>query len=110
MSNWRSEQEVEEIQEPSHFNFIKIHLLSHFWQHVERFRNIVKYSTDISELAQKEHIKESDKSSDTVDTALQILVISIKGQVFQLRLLNLTRLYYNTSSHTVTSAIAHPCS
>ncbi|KAL0630419.1 hypothetical protein Q9L58_010734, partial [Maublancomyces gigas] len=104
MSHRRSLEEIEEIREASHFNFIKMHLLTHFRQHVERFGNIPMFSTDFSQLAHKEHIKESYKSSNKVDAALQNLDISTRRQAFELRLLNLKRLYYDNSSHGESSA------
>ncbi|KAL0630995.1 hypothetical protein Q9L58_010148 [Maublancomyces gigas] len=92
MSHRRSLEDIEEIREASYFNLIKMHLLTHFWQHVKRFGNIPMFSTDFSELAHKGHIKESYKSSNKVDTALQILDISTRRQAFELGLLNLQRL------------------
>jgi len=46
------------IHGESHFNFIKIHLLSHFCDHIRQFGNIPMYSTEIGELAHKTQIKE----------------------------------------------------
>jgi len=46
------------IHGESHFNFIMIHLLSHFWDHIRQFGNIPMYSTEIGELAHKRQIKE----------------------------------------------------
>jgi len=39
------------INAKSHFNFIKMHLLSHFCDHIRQFGNILMYSTKIGELA-----------------------------------------------------------
>jgi hypothetical protein len=61
------------IQERSHFNFIKLHVLSHYREHVECFGSILQYSTDISELAYIRQIKEAYRASNKVDTAKQIL-------------------------------------
>ena len=46
------------IHGESHFNFIKMHLLSHFCDHKRRFGNILMYSTEIREPAHKTQIKE----------------------------------------------------
>jgi len=42
----------------SHFNFIKMHLLSHFCDHIRKFGNILMYSMEIGELAHKTQIKD----------------------------------------------------
>ncbi|KAL0631427.1 hypothetical protein Q9L58_009707 [Maublancomyces gigas] len=86
MSHRRRLQEMEEIREASHFNFIKMHLLTHFRQHVERFEITAMFSTE------------------SVDAPLQILDISTRRQAFELRLLNLKRLYYHNNSHGESSA------
>jgi len=46
------------IHTESHFNFGKMHLLSHFSDHIRQFGNIPMYSTDFAELAHKEQIKD----------------------------------------------------
>ncbi|RPB06759.1 hypothetical protein P167DRAFT_477501, partial [Morchella conica CCBAS932] len=56
----------------SHFNFIKLHVLTHHREHVERFGSIPQYSTDISELAHLRQIKEAYGASNKVDAATQI--------------------------------------
>ena len=46
------------VRGESHFNFIKMHLLSHFCDHIRQFGNIPMYSTEIEELAHKTQIKD----------------------------------------------------
>jgi len=46
------------IHTESHFNFVKMHRLSHFSDHIQQFGNIPTYSTEIGELAHKEQIKD----------------------------------------------------
>ncbi|RPB06929.1 hypothetical protein P167DRAFT_476763, partial [Morchella conica CCBAS932] len=48
----------------SHFNFIKLHVLTHYREHVERFGSIPQYSTDISELAHVRQVKEAYRASN----------------------------------------------
>ncbi|KAI5849422.1 hypothetical protein DFP73DRAFT_591677 [Morchella snyderi] len=55
----RGLEELEEIRKGSHFNFIKMHLLSHFRDHVERFGNIPMFSTDVRDLVHKQQIKKA---------------------------------------------------
>jgi len=45
-------------EEDVDFNFVKIHLLSHFGDHVRRFGNIQMYSTESGETSHKSMIKE----------------------------------------------------
>jgi len=52
------------IHRESHFNFIKIHLLSHFSDHICQFGNIPIYSTKFGELAHKEQIKDGWRRSN----------------------------------------------
>ncbi|KAH8144571.1 uncharacterized protein LAJ45_11405 [Morchella importuna] len=50
-------EEIREIRERAHFNFIKLHVLTHYREHVEHFGSIPQYSIDISELANVGQIK-----------------------------------------------------
>ncbi|KAH0606117.1 uncharacterized protein H6S33_003778 [Morchella sextelata] len=72
-SSQRNSEKICEIRERSHFNFIKLHMLSHYRELVERFGSIPQYSTDISELAYIRQIKEAYGASNKVDAATQIL-------------------------------------
>jgi len=53
-----NELRMDMIHGESHFNFIKMHLLSHFCDIIRQFGNIPMYSTEIGELAHKTQIKE----------------------------------------------------
>jgi len=61
------------IHGESHFNFIKIHLLSHFCDQIRQFGNIPMYSTESGELAHKTQIKEGWGQSNKNDAARQIV-------------------------------------
>jgi len=61
------------IQPENHFNFIKMHYLSHFVSHVRHFGSILMYSTEMGELAHKQQIKESYRRSNKNNAAPQIL-------------------------------------
>jgi len=56
-----------------YFNFVKIHLLSHFGDHVRRFGNIQMYSTESGETSHKTMIKEGYRCSNRNDASHQIL-------------------------------------
>jgi len=51
------ERRMDLIHPELHFNFVKIHLLSHFSDHIRQFGNIRMYSTEFGELAHNEQIK-----------------------------------------------------
>jgi len=53
----------------SHFNFIKMHLVSHFSDHIRQFANILMYPTEIGELAHKTQIKDGWRQSNKNDAA-----------------------------------------
>jgi len=55
------------------FNFVKIHLLSHFKDHVHRFGSIGMYSTESGESSHKQMIKEGYRRSNKNDATFQIL-------------------------------------
>ncbi|KAH8145068.1 uncharacterized protein LAJ45_10191 [Morchella importuna] len=85
----RGLEEIREIRERSHFNFIKLHVLTHYREHVERFGSIPQYSTDISELAHVRQIKEAYGASNKVDAATQILDYGGRRLALEIRMLNL---------------------
>jgi len=76
----------------SHFNFIKMHLLSHFCDHIRQFGNIPMYSTEIGELAQKTQIKDGWHQSNKNDAARQIVDSYGRQHAIRMRLLNLESL------------------
>jgi hypothetical protein len=85
----RGLEEIREIRERSHFNFIKLHVLSHYREHVKHFGSISQYSTDISELAQVRQIKEAYAASNKVDAATQILDYRGRWLALEIRMQNL---------------------
>ena len=69
----RVNQRADLIRRENHFNFIKMHYLSHFSFHVRRFGSISMYSTKIGELAHEDQIKEGYRRSNKNEAARQIL-------------------------------------
>ena len=53
-----NDRRMELVHAESHFNFVKMHLLDHFRDHIYQFGNILMYSTEFSELAHKDQIKD----------------------------------------------------
>jgi len=61
------------VRDESHFNFMTMHLLSHFCDHIPQFGNIPMYSTEIGELAHKTQIKDGWRQSNKNNPARQIV-------------------------------------
>jgi len=87
-----NELRMDMINAESHFNFIKMHLLSHFCDHIRQFGNIPMYSTEIGELAHKTQIKEGLRQSNKNDAARQIVHSYGRQHAIRMRLLNLESL------------------
>jgi len=65
----RSDRGADMIRPENHFNFIKMHYLTHFASHVRRFGSISMYSIEIGELADKDEIKDGYRMSNKNDAA-----------------------------------------
>jgi len=61
------------VRGESHFNFIQMHLLSYFCNHIPQFGNIPMYSTQIGELAYTMQITDGWPQSNKNDSARKIL-------------------------------------
>jgi len=83
------ELRMDMIHGESHFNFIKMRLLSHLCDHIRQFGNISMYSTEIGELAHKTQIKEGWCQSNKHDAARQIVNSYGRQHAIWMRLLNL---------------------
>jgi len=75
-----------------HFNFIKMHLLSHFYDLIPQCGNIPIYSTEIGELAQKTQIKDGLHQLNKNDTGRQIVHSYSRQHAIRMQLLNLESL------------------
>jgi len=87
-----NELRMDMIHTESHFNFVKMHLPSHFSDHIRQFGNIPMYSTDFGELAHKEQIKDGWRRSNKNDVERQILHSYGRQHAIRMRLLNLNSL------------------
>jgi len=86
------ELRMDMIHGESHFNFIKMHLLSHLSDHIRQFGNILMYSTEIGELAHKTQITEGWRQSNQNDSAGQIVHSYGRQHSIRMRILNLQSL------------------
>jgi hypothetical protein len=75
-------------EEDVDFNFVKIHLLSHFGDHVRRFGNIQMYSTESGETSHKTMIKEGYRRSNKNDASHQILRTYARLDSFKIHEMN----------------------
>ena len=87
-----NDQRTELIYAESNFNFVKMHLISHFRDHIYQFGNIPMYSTEYGELAHKEQIKDGWRRSNKIDAARQILSSYGLQHVIRMRTMNLESL------------------
>ena len=87
-----NDQCMDLIHAKSHFNFIEMHLIIHFREHIYQFGNIPMYSTEFGDLAHKEQIKDGYRRSNKIDAARQILRSYGRHHAIRMRLLNLESL------------------
>jgi len=84
-----NDQGMELIHSESNFNFVKMHLISHFRDHIYMFSNIPMYSTEYGELPHKEQIKDGWRHSNKIDAARPILSSYRRQPAIRMRLLHL---------------------
>jgi len=88
----RSDRRADLIRRENHCNFIKMHYLTHFASHVQRFGSISMYSTEIGELAYKNLSKDGYLRSNKNDATRQILSQYGHQDALQMRLLTIEAL------------------
>jgi len=64
-----NDQRMELLHSESNFNFVKMHLISHFRDHSYMFCNMPMYSTESGELAHKKQIKDGWRRSNKINAA-----------------------------------------
>jgi len=84
-----NDQLMELIHSASNSHFVKIHLISHFRNHIYMFGDIPMYSTEYGELEYKEQIKNGWPHSTKIHAARQILRGSGRQDAISMTLLNL---------------------
>ena len=78
-----SDQHMDLIYTEIRFNFIKMHLLIHFGDHIRQFDNIPMYSKVHGEIAHKEQIQDPWRRSNKYDVAQQIFTATGVGRRFE---------------------------
>jgi len=87
-----NELRMDMINAESHFNFVKMHLLSNLCDHIHQFGIIPMYSTEIGDLAHKTQIKGGWRQSNKNDAARQIVHSYGRQHAIRMRLWNLDSL------------------
>ena len=67
------DRQMDLIHGESDFNFMKIHLLSHFSHHISQFGNLRMYYKDFDQFAHKEQKKEAWRRWNKNDAVHQIV-------------------------------------
>jgi len=80
---------MELVHSESNFNFVKMHLISDFCDHIYMFGNIPMYSTNYGEISHKEQIKDGWRRSNKTDAAPLILRSYGRQNAIRMRLLNM---------------------
>jgi hypothetical protein len=81
------------VQEQANFSFPKMHLLNHFARSIKRFGNLKQYSTEFSESAHRNVIKDAyNHSNKQIDIMDQIMAANDRINIFAMRELNLKRM------------------
>ena len=80
---------MELIHSESNFNFVKMHLISHFRDHIYMFGYIPMYSTEYGELAHTEEIKDGWRRSNKMHAARHILSSYGRHHAIRMRIWNL---------------------
>jgi len=86
------ELHMDMIRGKRHFNFIKMHLLSHLCDHIRQFGNIRMDSWAIGERAHKTQIKDGGRQSNKNDAGGQIVHSYGRQHAIRMRLLNMESL------------------
>ena len=83
--------ELEILSAKAHFDFIKIHLMSHFAETIAEFGALDQYSTEIGETLHK-GVKEAYRASNKHNHIDQVLRFTTRVYAIRMRELNLIQL------------------
>jgi Plavaka transposase len=82
------ETEVEAaLKQESHFNFVKMHLLAHFTEHIRDLGHLSNFSAELPEALHRD-LKNAFRHSNKINTGPQILRSISRKQAFDYRELN----------------------
>ena len=101
-----NDQYMDLIHAQSHFNFIKMHLIFHFCEHIYQFGNIPMNSTEYGEPTDMEQIKDGYWRSNKIDAVRQILRRNSRYHATRMRLLNFEFLW-STGADLLAEVVGH---
>ena len=78
---------AQHLVDESDFNFVKMHLLNHFSDHIRQLGNLLNVSSELPEKAMMD-LKQAYRQSNRHEAAFQILRTKARKEVFQYRELN----------------------
>ncbi|KAF3118908.1 hypothetical protein TWF594_005511, partial [Orbilia oligospora] len=87
-----SDGDALEISQDGHFNFIKMHLMSHFIGSIKKFGHLNAWSTEIGEASHVEQLKDGWAQSNHRDAYAQMIEYRYRKHQFKMRYLNLKQL------------------
>ena len=90
-AKWRQENTLERrelvdeiLKEEAHYNFPKIHLISHYAEQIPKFGALGQYSTEISETMHK-GLKDAYRRSNRVNATAQIVTTYTRDHTFAMK-------------------------
>jgi len=89
---------AQHLVDKSDFNFVKMHLLNHFTDHIRQLGNLLNVSSEISEKAMMD-LKQGYRQSNHHEVTFQILRKKAQMEVFQYRELNANAEKQRTNNH-----------
>ena len=95
----RDAQRVQIMERESHFHYPKMHLVTHFHEHILRFGNLPMYSTEIGESSHRTQIKEGYCHSNRNDYVCQILGYYGRHHAMHIRQENLRALLVDKETY-----------
>ena len=80
----RQELVGEILREGAHYNFLKIHLISHYAEQIVKFSVLGQFSTDIAEAMHK-RFKDAYRRSNKVNATRQIITTYTRDHTFAMK-------------------------
>ena len=93
------------LREGAHYNFPKIHLISHYAEQMPKFDALGQFSTDISEIMHKT-FKDAYRRSNRVDSMSQVVTTYTSDHTFAMK--DLTIKMWNRVIEEETEGIGIP--
>jgi len=93
------------LREGVHYNFLKIHLISHYAEQIPKFGALEQFSTDISETMHKA-FKDTYRRGNRVDSMSQVITTYTRDHTFAMK--DLTIKMWNRVREEETEGVGMP--